>query len=56
MTTENILNFSNMLGDHPKIREILRIVSKISATNSAVLIVGESASGENDRIGREAKI
>lgn len=46
MTTENIQNSPDMLGDHPKIREILRIVAKISATNSAVLIVGESGTGK----------
>lgn len=46
MSLESIQNINDILGNHPKIREVLRIVAKISATNSAVLIVGESGTGK----------
>jgi len=36
----------NMLGDHPKMREVSRVVTKIAATTSTVLIVGESGTGK----------
>jgi DNA-binding NtrC family response regulator len=36
----------SIIGDHPKIREIFRIVSKIAPTNSTVLIYGESGTGK----------
>ncbi len=42
----SIQTIPNMLGDHPKMREVFRVVSKIAATNSTVLIVGESGTGK----------
>lgn len=36
----------NMLGEHPKMREVARVVAKIAATTSTVLIVGESGTGK----------
>lgn len=36
----------NMLGEHPKMSEVFRIVTKIAATTSTVLIVGESGTGK----------
>ena len=35
-----------MIGDHPKIREIFRIVAKIAPTGSTVLVYGESGTGK----------
>jgi DNA-binding NtrC family response regulator len=35
-----------MIGDHPKLREIFRIVAKIAPTGSTVLIYGESGTGK----------
>ncbi len=43
---EAIKTIPNMLGEHPKMREVFRIVSKIAATSSTVLIVGESGTGK----------
>ena len=43
---EQIQTIPNILGEHPKMREVFRIVSKIAATNSTVLIVGESGTGK----------
>ncbi|TWJ19590.1 sigma-54-dependent transcriptional regulator [Geobacter argillaceus] len=36
----------NIIGDHPKIREVFRIVTKIAPTGSTVLINGESGTGK----------
>jgi DNA-binding NtrC family response regulator len=36
----------SIIGDHPKIREIFRIVTKIAPTTSTVLIYGESGTGK----------
>lgn len=36
----------HILGDHPKMQEVYRVVHKISATSSTVLIVGESGTGK----------
>jgi two-component system, NtrC family, response regulator PilR len=36
----------SMLGDHPRMAEVFRIVAKIAATTSTVLIVGESGTGK----------
>ena len=41
-----IKTIPNMLGQHPKITEVFRIVAKIAATTSTVLIVGESGTGK----------
>ena len=43
---EQIQTIPNILGEHPKMREVFRIVNKIAATNSTVLIVGESGTGK----------
>ncbi len=36
----------SIIGDHPKMKEVYRIISKIAATNSTVLIYGESGTGK----------
>jgi DNA-binding NtrC family response regulator len=36
----------NIIGSHPKMKEVFRIIHKISATNSTVLIYGESGTGK----------
>jgi DNA-binding NtrC family response regulator len=36
----------NIIGAHPKIKEVFRIINKIAATNSTVLIYGESGTGK----------
>ncbi|MCL2760156.1 MAG: sigma-54 dependent transcriptional regulator, partial [Desulfuromonadales bacterium] len=36
----------NIIGDHPKIREVFRIISKIAPTSSTILIYGESGTGK----------
>jgi len=36
----------NLIGDHPKIREVYRVVAKIAPTLSNVLIYGESGTGK----------
>ena len=36
----------NIIGEHPKIREVFRIVTKIAPTGSTVLINGESGTGK----------
>ena len=36
----------NIIGDHPKVREVFRIVTKIAPTCSTVLINGESGTGK----------
>jgi len=43
---EQIQTIPNILGEHPKMREVFRVVSKIAATSSTVLIVGESGTGK----------
>ncbi len=35
-----------MIGEHPKIKEVFRIINKIAHTNSTVLISGESGTGK----------
>src|SRR5512143_2401697 len=35
-----------IIGDHPKIREVFRVVAKIAPTASTVLIYGESGTGK----------
>jgi DNA-binding NtrC family response regulator len=36
----------NMIGDHPKMTEVVKIVNKIAPTSSTVLIYGESGTGK----------
>ncbi|HIJ96972.1 MAG TPA: sigma-54-dependent Fis family transcriptional regulator [Desulfuromonadales bacterium] len=43
---ESISTVPNMLGEHPKMREVFRVVAKIAPSNSTVLIVGESGTGK----------
>ena len=42
---ESIATIPNMQGEHPKMKEVFRVVSKIAPSNSTVLIVGESGTG-----------
>ncbi|MHB8058167.1 MAG: sigma-54-dependent transcriptional regulator [Desulfuromonadaceae bacterium] len=41
-----IATIPNMQGEHPKIKEVFRIIAKIAPSNSTVLIVGESGTGK----------
>jgi len=43
---ESIQTIPSMIGEHPKMREVFRVVAKIAATSSTVLIVGESGTGK----------
>ena len=43
---ESIATIPNMQGEHPKMKEVFRIVAKIAPSNSTVLIVGESGTGK----------
>jgi two-component system, NtrC family, response regulator PilR len=37
---------SNMIGDHPKMMEVVRMINKIAPTSTTVLIYGESGTGK----------
>jgi DNA-binding NtrC family response regulator len=41
-----IERISSIIGDHPKMKEVYRIVTKIAATTSTVLVYGESGTGK----------
>jgi DNA-binding NtrC family response regulator len=43
---ESIATIPNMRGEHPKMKEVFRIVAKIAPSNSTILIVGESGTGK----------
>jgi len=43
---ESIKTIPNMQGEHPKIKEVFRVVAKIAPSASTVLIVGESGTGK----------
>ena len=43
---EETQGIPNIIGEHPKIREVFRIINKIAPTNSTVLIYGESGTGK----------
>lgn len=43
---ESIATIPSMRGEHPKMKEVFRIVAKIAPSNSTVLIVGESGTGK----------
>jgi DNA-binding NtrC family response regulator len=43
---EAIQSIPHIHGEHPKMKEVFRIVSKIAASSSSVLIVGESGTGK----------
>jgi len=36
----------SIIGDHPKMKEVFRVITKIAATSSTVLIYGESGTGK----------
>jgi DNA-binding NtrC family response regulator len=42
----SIATIPNMQGEHPKMKEVFRVVAKIAPSNSTVLIVGESGTGK----------
>lgn len=42
----SIATIPNMQGEHPKMKEVFRIIAKIAPSNSTVLIVGESGTGK----------
>src|SRR5512136_44097 len=43
---EGTQGIPNIIGEHPKIKEVFRIINKIAPTNSTVLIYGESGTGK----------
>ena len=43
---ESIATIPNMQGEHPKMKEVFRVIAKIAPSNSTVLIVGESGTGK----------
>ena len=43
---EETQGIPNIIGEHPKIKEVFRIINKIAPTNSTVLIYGESGTGK----------
>ena len=42
----SIATIPNMQGEHPKMKEVFRVIAKIAPSNSTVLIVGESGTGK----------
>lgn len=40
-------SFPNIIGDHPKMREIFEIINKVAKTDATVLIQGESGTGKD---------
>ena len=43
---ESIASIPSMQGEHPKMKEVFRVIAKIAPSNSTVLIVGESGTGK----------
>jgi DNA-binding NtrC family response regulator len=43
---EEIATIPTIIGDHPKIKEVFRVINKIAPTGSTVLIYGESGTGK----------
>jgi DNA-binding NtrC family response regulator len=43
---QDTITLPQIIGDHPKIKEVYRIVNKIAPTTSTVLIYGESGTGK----------
>ena len=39
-------SFSNIIGQCPKMQEVFKLISKVAATSSTVLIIGESGTGK----------
>jgi len=40
------ITIPNIIGEHPKIKEVFRIIAKIAPTSSTVLVYGESGTGK----------
>jgi two-component system NtrC family response regulator len=40
-------SFPNIIGDHPKMREIFEIINKVAKTDATILIQGESGTGKD---------
>jgi two-component system NtrC family response regulator len=40
-------SFPNLIGNHPKMREVFEIISKVADTDATVLIQGESGTGKD---------
>lgn len=43
---DSIKTIPNMQGEHPKMKEVFKVVAKIAPSNSTALIVGESGTGK----------
>jgi two-component system response regulator PilR (NtrC family) len=43
---EETQGIPNFIGEHPKMKEVFRVINKIAPTNSTVLIYGESGTGK----------
>ncbi len=43
---EETHSIPDIIGSHPKMKEVFRVIHKISATNSTILIYGESGTGK----------
>jgi DNA-binding NtrC family response regulator len=43
---ESIATLPSMQGEHPKMKEVFRVIAKVAPSNSTVLIVGESGTGK----------
>jgi len=43
---ESIATIPSMQGEHPKMKEVFRVIAKVAPSNSTVLIVGESGTGK----------
>ncbi|MDD2364531.1 MAG: sigma-54 dependent transcriptional regulator [Desulfuromonadaceae bacterium] len=43
---DSIATIPNMQGEHPKMKEVFRVIAKVAPSNSTVLIVGESGTGK----------
>jgi DNA-binding NtrC family response regulator len=43
---ESIATIPNMQGEHPKMKEVFRVIARVAPSNSTVLIVGESGTGK----------
>lgn len=45
-TSESIEEYSSIIGDSPKMQEIMTLVEKVSATNASILLTGASGTGK----------
>ncbi|MEM1359521.1 MAG: sigma-54 dependent transcriptional regulator [Bacteroidota bacterium] len=46
LPTEKALNFNHIIGQHPRLLEVLAIAKRVAKTDAPVLIVGESGTGK----------